>query len=51
MNDAPLLPYQVRWNQDRNPVKFCEKSRRIGLSYADAAEAAMLASLKKSDAA
>jgi phage FluMu gp28-like protein len=49
MNNAPLLPYQVRWNQDRNPVKFCEKSRRIGLSYADAAEAAVLASLKKSE--
>lgn len=49
MSEAPLLTYQDRWNRDRNPVKFCEKSRRIGLSYADAAEAAMQASLKKSD--
>ncbi|EHJ46346.1 portal protein [Solidesulfovibrio carbinoliphilus subsp. oakridgensis] len=49
MNDAPLLPYQDRWNRDKSPVKFCEKSRRIGLSYGDAAESATLAGLKKSD--
>lgn len=49
MSDAPLLPYQDRWNRDRSPVKFCEKSRRIGLSYGDAAESAMLAGLRKAD--
>jgi len=49
VSDAPLLPYQDRWNRDKNPVKFCEKSRRIGLSYGDACESAMLASLKKSE--
>ncbi|MCE5242492.1 MAG: hypothetical protein ABFD98_15675 [Syntrophobacteraceae bacterium] len=38
-----LLPYQNRWNQDRTPVKFMEKSRRIGISYADACESAILA--------
>ncbi len=43
-----LLPYQNRWNRDTSPVKFCEKSRRVGLSYGDACESAMLASLKKS---
>ncbi len=49
MSNAPLLPYQVRWNQDKAPVKFCEKSRRVGLSYGDAAESAMLAGLRKAD--
>lgn len=39
-----LLPYQNRWNKDRAPVKFMEKSRRIGISYADAAESVLLAS-------
>jgi len=48
MSEALLLPYQGRWNQDRTPVKFCEKSRRVGLSYGDAAESATLAGLKKS---
>ncbi|PZP38959.1 MAG: hypothetical protein DI598_20330, partial [Pseudopedobacter saltans] len=49
MSDAPLLPYQDRWNRDRTPVKFCEKSRRVGLSYGDAAESAMLAAQLKSE--
>jgi len=43
-----LLPYQNRWNRDATPVKFCEKSRRIGLSYGDAAQSAKLAGLMKS---
>lgn len=38
-----LLPYQVRWNQDVSPVKIIEKSRRIGLSYAEAAESVLYA--------
>lgn len=41
--EGVLLPYQNRWNQDRAPIKFMEKSRRIGISYADACESAMLA--------
>ena len=28
-----FLPYQQRWAKDTTPVKFCEKSRRIGLSW------------------
>lgn len=43
-----LMPYQIRWNRDKNPVKFSEKSRRVGLSFGDAAESATLAGLKKS---
>ncbi|WP_230478196.1 hypothetical protein [Kingella kingae] len=38
-----LLPYQQRWIADPNPVKICEKSRRIGLSWAEAADSALLA--------
>lgn len=38
-----LLPYQQRWVADASGVKVAEKSRRIGLSWASAAEAALLA--------
>lgn len=33
-----LMGYQRRWTADRSPVKIIEKSRRIGLSYAEAAD-------------
>ncbi|PHV02799.1 hypothetical protein [Iodobacter sp. BJB302] len=39
---AVLLPYQQRWCADTSPVKVCEKSRRIGLSWAEAADSALL---------
>lgn len=42
--DAILLPYQRRWIEDPAPVKVIEKSRRIGLSYAEAADAVLHAS-------
>lgn len=32
-----LLPYQQRWIADRAQVKVCEKSRRIGITWAEAA--------------
>lgn len=38
-----LLPYQQRWNRDNSPIKICEKSRRIGISWADAADSALVA--------
>lgn len=38
-----LLPYQSAWIADEGPVKVCEKSRRIGLSWSEAADAALLA--------
>lgn len=31
------MPYQQRWVLDNSPVKVCEKSRRVGLSWAEAA--------------
>lgn len=40
---AVLLPYQARWVSDLAPVKVCEKSRRIGLSWCEAADCALTA--------
>ena len=44
-NRAPsvLLPYQQAWCADLTPVKLMEKSRRIGLSWGEAADSALLA--------
>lgn len=39
-----LLPYQQRWIEDHSEVKICEKSRRTGFSWAEAADDALLAS-------
>ncbi len=41
MNTGVLLPYQQAWIADRNQVKVCEKSRRVGLSWAEAANSAL----------
>lgn len=41
-----LLPYQQRWVADESPVKLCEKSRRVGLTWAEAADDALLAAKK-----
>lgn len=38
-----LLPYQQRWCADNTPVKVMEKSRRIGFSWSEAADSALLA--------
>lgn len=38
-----FLGYQQRWSADKSPVKVIEKSRRIGLSWAEAADTALLA--------
>lgn len=38
-----LLPYQQRWVGDDSQVKLYEKSRRIGISWASACEAAIVA--------
>jgi hypothetical protein len=44
-----LLPYQTRWISDRSRLKLSEKSRRIGLSWADALESALTAAASKED--
>ena len=41
-----LLLYQVKWQTDEARVKFCEKSRRIGLTWDEASEDALLAASK-----
>lgn len=41
---AALLAYQQRWVADTSPVKAWEKSRRIGASWGEAADSALLAS-------
>lgn len=40
---AVLLPYQQRWIADTSKVKVVEKSRRIGLSWAEACDAVLCA--------
>ncbi len=42
-DSAVLLPYQQKWIADTSPVKIAEKSRRVGLSWCEAADDAMLA--------
>lgn len=47
--DAPvLLPYQARWFNDESQVKIAEKSRRTGLTWAEAAANVVTASKPKS---
>lgn len=36
--ESILMGYQSRWIEDDSPVKLMEKSRRIGVSYAEAAD-------------
>ncbi|HLW69384.1 MAG TPA: hypothetical protein VKS22_02060 [Candidatus Binataceae bacterium] len=38
-----LLPYQMRWLADRAPVKVAEKSRRVGLTWTEAADSVLSA--------
>lgn len=38
-----LLPYQQKWLKDESPVKIWEKSRRIGATWAEAADAVLIA--------
>lgn len=42
-NDV-LLGYQKRWIADESPLKIAEKSRRTGLTWAEAADATLTAS-------
>lgn len=44
---AALLPYQQRWVADSSAVKVYEKSRRIGVSWATAAEASLVAAAER----
>jgi phage FluMu gp28-like protein len=44
-----LLGYQQRWIADESPLKIAEKSRRTGLTWAEAADAVLCAALAKSE--
>lgn len=44
-----LLPYQRRWIADKSPLKVAEKSRRIGLTWAEAADCALTAAQTRAD--
>lgn len=44
-----LLGYQKRWIADDSQLKIAEKSRRTGLTWAEAADDALIASLSKTD--
>jgi len=44
-----LLPYQQRWIADNSQVKICEKSRRVGLSWAEAADDTLYAASLSGD--
>lgn len=44
LSQGVLLPYQKQWLADTHKVKLCEKSRRIGITYVEAADCALLAS-------
>ena len=39
-----FLPYQCEWIFDRSPLKIIEKSRQIGITYADAYDSVIKAS-------
>ena len=38
---AVLLPYQQEWIADKSPLKIGEKSRRIGLTWAEATDSVL----------
>jgi len=42
-----LLPYQQRWLSDRSPFKLWTKSRRIGASWAEAADSTLIAASER----
>jgi hypothetical protein len=42
-----LLPYQQRWYADKSPLRVCEKSRRVGITWAEAARQVMRAARAK----
>jgi phage FluMu gp28-like protein len=42
-----LLPYQQRWIADESPLKIAEKSRRIGLTWAEASDNVLAAAKAK----
>lgn len=48
-SEGLLLPYQAAWVDDESKVKVIEKSRRIGISWAEASDDALYASTESGD--
>ena len=46
MSAKYFLPYQADWIQDTSHLRLCEKSRQIGLSYADSYDSVRKAAMK-----
>ena len=44
-----LLGYQKRWVADESPLKIAEKSRRTGLTWAEAADATLCAATARNE--
>jgi len=42
-----MLPYQQAWIADTSPLKVCEKSRRTGLTWAEAADDVLISAAEK----
>nr|WP_067289853.1 terminase family protein [Marinobacterium profundum] len=47
--DDLLLGYQKRWIADDSPLKICDKSRRTGITWAEAADATLCAGTAKNE--
>src|SRR5882724_10049420 len=45
-NDTYFLPYQERWILDQSPLRIIQKSRQVGITYADAYDSVVKASAK-----
>ena len=41
MKEAIFLKYQKEWRKDKNSLKVCEKSRRIGISWTEAGDSVL----------
>lgn len=44
-----LLDYQKKWVEDKAPIKIIEKSRRVGISWAEAADDTLYAASESGD--
>ena len=47
VSEGVLLGYQKRWVADESPLKIAEKSRRTGLTWAEAADAVLAAAASR----
>ena len=45
--DSVFLPYQQRWVADKSPLKVSEKSRRTGLTWAEAGDDVLIAASER----